>query len=90
MCNQSVGLIAGALERAGIATVCLQLLQGVAEEMKIPRSLWVPFPHGYALGAPGEAMLQHRIIAQALALLEVPTGPVIRAFSNHDGSSPAP
>ena len=54
MCNQSVGLIAGALERAGIATVCIQLLEGVAEAMGIPRSLWVPFPHGYALGAPGD------------------------------------
>lgn len=81
MCNQSVGLIAGALERAGIATVCIQLLEGVAEAMGIPRSLWVPFPHGYALGAPGDTGLQHRILDQALALLEASTGPAIRSLS---------
>ena len=90
MCNQSVGLIAGALERTGIATVCLQLLQGIAEEMSIPRSLWVPFPHGYALGAPGEVSLQHRILDEALALLEAPTGPVIRSLSAHEKSGALP
>lgn len=83
MCNQSVGLIAGALEQAGIATVCIQLLQGVATAMGIPRSLWVPFPHGYALGAPGEVALQQRILAQALALLAAAAGPVNHALSSH-------
>ena len=81
MCNQSVGLIAGALEQAGIATVCIQLLEGVAEAMGIPRALGVPFPHGYALGAPGETGLQHRILDQALALFAASNGPAIRSMS---------
>ena len=90
MCNQSVGLIAGALERAGIATVCLQLLPDVAAAMEIPRSLWVPFPHGYALGVPGDLTLQHRILDEALALFAAPTGPVIRSLSGRSGSTQVP
>ena len=81
MCNQSVGLIAAECERQGIATVCIQLLPGVAATMGIPRSLWVPFPHGFPLGAPGAVALQHRILDQALALLQAPSGPVTSTLS---------
>jgi hypothetical protein len=60
MCNQSVGLIAGVIEKSGMATVCLSLLREVTEKVRPPRSLYVDFPFGYPLGAPADPALQHR------------------------------
>lgn len=72
MCNQAVGLVAAELERRGIATVAIQLLREVAERVRPPRSLYVPFPHGYPLDAPGDPARQHAVIEAALRLLEDP------------------
>lgn len=72
MCNQTVGLIAAELERHGIATVCLQLLRVVAEKVRPPRSLVLPFPHGYPLGRPKDAAGQRAVIRAALELLQDP------------------
>jgi hypothetical protein len=70
MCNQTVGLIAAEIERRGIPTVCLALLREIAEKVRPPRTLAVPFPHGYPLGTAHDAVLQRDVLAQALALLE--------------------
>jgi len=70
MCNQAVSLIAAELERQGIATVCMILLRFVAEHVRPPRALAVPFRHGYPLGAPNDAALQRDVVEKALALLE--------------------
>jgi hypothetical protein len=70
MCNQTVGLVAAELERAGISTVAIQLLREVAQRVRPPRALFVPFPHGYPLGAPGDPALQHRVLEAALEMLE--------------------
>jgi hypothetical protein len=72
MCNQAVGLIAAEFEKRGISTVCIVLLRDIAERVRPPRALWVPYPHGYPLGAPNDAALQTNVIEQALALLESP------------------
>lgn len=47
-----------------------------------PRALWVPFPHGFPLGEPDRAALQHAVIESALRLLEDPSlsPPVLRDF----------
>lgn len=73
MCNQTVGLVAAELERQGVTTVALQLLREVAVKVRPPRALYVPFPHGYPLGAPDDADQQHAVLDAALALLEDPT-----------------
>ena len=87
MCNQAVGLIAAEIERRGIATVCIMLLREVAERVRPPRSLLVPFPHGYPLGAPHDAELQRSVILEALSLLNA-TGPgPVLAF--RDGAAPS-
>jgi hypothetical protein len=70
MCSQAVGLVAAELERQGIATVAIQLLREVAEQMRPPRSLFVPFRHGYPLDEPGKPRRQHAVIEAALQLLE--------------------
>lgn len=81
MCNQSVGLIASVIEKSGIPTVALSLLQMVTKKVRPPRSLYVPFPFGYPLGKPNDPKLQHQIIREALALLESSDElPILRNF----------
>ncbi len=63
-------LAAAELERQGIATVVLQLLRDVAERVRPPRALYVPFRHGFPLDTPGDADRQHAVLAAALALFE--------------------
>lgn len=82
MCNQTVGLVQAALERAGITTVSLSLLREVAAVIKPPRTLFVPFPMGFPLGEPNNAELQHRVIAAALALLPRIDVPVLAEFTH--------
>jgi hypothetical protein len=70
MCNQAVSLVAAELERQGISTVAIQLLREVAEKVRPPRALFVPFPHGYPLGRPKDPKGQHAVLEAALRLLE--------------------
>lgn len=87
MCNQTVSLVAAELERRGISTVVIQLLRMVAERVRPPRALVVPFRHGYPLDAPGEPARQHAVIEAALRLLEAPVSspPVLVDFDSGDG-----
>ena len=70
MCNQAVSLVAAELERQGIATVVIQLLREVAERVRPPRALLVPFHHGYPLDTPGDPKRQRLVLEAALRLLE--------------------
>jgi len=83
MCNQAVSLVAAELERRGIATVAIQLLREVAEKVRPPRALMVPFRHGNPLGLPDDPAGQHAVIEAALRLLEAPdlAPPVLAEFS---------
>ena len=65
-----MGLIAAALEREGISTVAVQLLREVAEKVRPPRALVVPFRHGYPLDTPDDPAKQHAVIEAALKMLE--------------------
>jgi len=81
MCNQTVCLIAAEIERRGIATVCVVLLREIAEKVRPPRALAVPFPHGYPLGAPNDAAKQREVMVAAMELLEREgRGPVVEDF----------
>lgn len=78
MCNQTVGLTASAIEAAGITTVCLALLENIARAVAPPRTLHVPYAHGYPLGRPHDAELQRRVLRAALELAESPgPGPIL-------------
>jgi hypothetical protein len=83
MCSQAVGLVAAELERRGVSTVAIQLLRSVAERVRPPRGLFVPFRHGYPLGEPNAPVRQHAVIEATLRLLERPeaTPPVLEDFS---------
>jgi hypothetical protein len=65
--------MAAELERRGIATVIINLLREVAERVRPPRALFVPFPHGFPLDTPGHPEKQHAVIEAALRLLEDPS-----------------
>jgi hypothetical protein len=67
-----VGLVAAELERQGISTVAIQLLRRVAEKVRPPRALAVPFRHGYPLGIPDDPGQQQAVISAALRMLEDP------------------
>ena len=86
MCNQTVGLVAGELERQGISTVAIQLLREVAERVRPPRALFVPFRHGYPLDTPMVPARQHVVIEAALRLLENrdASPPFLEDFGAHD------
>ena len=70
MCNQTVSLVAAAIEDRGIPTVTIQLLEEIARKVGPPRALCVPFAHGFPLGQPGNAQMQRDIILEALALID--------------------
>jgi hypothetical protein len=82
-----VGLIAAELERRGIVTVAIQLLREVAEKVRPPRALCVPFDHGYPLGVPGDAPRQREVIDAALRLIETsaPPPPILENFESRQG-----
>jgi hypothetical protein len=82
MCNQTVCLVAAELERQGVSTVVLQLLRHVAEKVRPPRALFVPFKHGYPLDTPGDPRRQQAVLEAALHLLEDPDlrPPVLRDY----------
>lgn len=82
MCNQAVCLIAAELERRGIATVVIQLLREIAERLRPPRALCVPFRHGFPLDTPSDPARQHAVIDAALRLIEAPAQrpPVLGEF----------
>lgn len=84
-------MLARVLEAAGLATTSISFVREHTEKVKPPRALWVPFPFGYALGRPGDAALQHRVLAAALDLLGAPAGPVLREFPEdaEPGDQPA-
>ena len=82
MCHQTVGLIAGELERRGIATTSVTMLKEITVKVRTPRALAVPYALGYPLGRPNDPALQTRILKAAFALLEDPgPAPVLREFS---------
>jgi len=70
MCNQAVSLIAAEIERRGITTVCIVLLREVAEKVRPPRALFVPFRHGYPLDRPNDAARQRAVVEGALGVAE--------------------
>ncbi len=74
-------LIAGELERRGIATTSVTALPEVTKKVGVPRALSVPYALGYPLGRPHDVALQTRILTAAFALLEDPgPPPVLRSL----------
>ena len=70
-------MLAHVFEAAGIATIVLSSVRGMAEKASPPRALHCEFPLGRPLGKPGDAAFQRDVLMRALALLDAPQGPVL-------------
>ena len=79
MCNQAVSLAAAEIERQGIATATIVLLREVAERVRPPRALHVPFAHGFPLDRPHDPARQRRVLEALLDLVAsaIPPPPVL-------------
>ncbi len=67
MCHQSVGLIARAVEEAGIPTVSMTSALDITRAVNPPRSVFVNFPLGHQTGKPNDPELQRAILLDALS-----------------------
>jgi hypothetical protein len=71
VCHESVGLVARALESAGIATVSVftQAFAHVAGRLRLPRVLVTPHLMGRTMGPVGDRERQRQVTMAALRLL---------------------
>ena len=67
-----------------MTTTSIALIRLHVEKVKPPRTLFVPFPYGYALGKPNDPEYQHRVIAATLDLLNRDSGPVLEDFLDEE------
>lgn len=67
-----MGLIARALELAGVATVMTSWNAGKTVGVAPPRALVTRLSRGATIGNPGDVTQQRRVIATSLALLAQP------------------
>ena len=69
-----MGLVARAIEEAGVPTVSLSNVKGSTRRVKPPRSLVTRFPAEHPVGAPGDVATQRAVVRAALELLETARG----------------
>ena len=82
--------LAHAFERTGIATVTLGLVRAQLEGTAVPRGLFCDFPLGRPLGRPNDPEYQHRVLWQALSMVDRVSEPTIEDFPDaiiDDGKS---
>jgi D-proline reductase (dithiol) PrdB len=70
LCHQSIGLVARALELAGIPTMTLAVVKEVVENVRPPRVALYDGDIGSISGQPGWPEHQRRILDEALRLIE--------------------
>lgn len=63
-----MGLLARAVEAAGVTTVGLALVKEVAVAARAPRLLYLHWPFGHALGEAGRAEQQRAVLRDLLSL----------------------
>jgi len=75
VCHQTLAIMAGLLEAAGIATVVMGCARDIALHVGAPRFVFSDFPLGNAAGRPHDRASQAFTLDLALALLESATAP---------------
>jgi len=78
LCHQTVGLLARAIEAAGIPTMTIAVLKDVVESVRPPRVALYDGELGSIGGVPGWPEHQRRILDEALRLIEPMDQPGIR------------
>jgi hypothetical protein len=86
VCHGSVGLVARALEQAGIPTVAVfvRAFEHVAVRLRPPRVLVTPHLMGRTIGPVDDRGRQRAVVEAALGLLATATKPVTVAFDDGD------
>jgi hypothetical protein len=71
VCHESVGLVARALDTAGIPTVSIfvQAFAHVADRMRLPRVVVTPHLVGRTVGPVGDRRGQREVVRASLRLL---------------------
>jgi D-proline reductase (dithiol) PrdB len=64
-----VGLIARAVEAAGIPTVSISITKDLTEAVGVPRAVFVKWPLGHPLGERDNGVQQRTMIFEGLSLL---------------------
>lgn len=75
MCHQSVGLIARALEAAGVTTTSISSAWSITQSANPPRAVFTDFPLGNTAGPPNEPDVQIAIARSALELAYTASAP---------------
>ncbi|MBA2529737.1 MAG: hypothetical protein H0V19_07225 [Euzebyales bacterium] len=77
MCHGSVGLVAKALEAAGIPTVSvfIRAFRHTAVKLNVPRVLVTPHLMGRTIGPVGDRARQRHVVEAALQLLQQADAP---------------
>ena len=70
MCNQTVGLVQRDIEYQGISTVGISIVREISEKVKPPRTYFLKYPFGHALGEPFNKKQQMAIFKECLDVLE--------------------
>ena len=65
-----MGLVARAVEAAGIPTIVITSARDITESVRPPRAVFVDYPLGHQTGLPLDAESQRAILRAALATLE--------------------
>jgi D-proline reductase (dithiol) PrdB len=81
LCHQSMGLLARAIEQAGIATVTLSVDRKLIERVRPPRAAFYKGQFGSVAGKPNWPEHQRRILDEALRWLEPMGEPGVRKLS---------
>lgn len=81
-------MLARAIEETGLPTVTVALIKEHAQRVKPPRTLWVPFPFGFALGNPDDPPFQQKVLSAALGLLKENDTPVLAEFPEDADAPP--
>ena len=81
LCHQSIGLMARALELAGIPTVCIGVSREALERVRPPRAGYYQGEFGMIAGKPNWPQHQRRILEEALRWLEPMGQPGIRKLA---------
>lgn len=75
MCHQTVGLVARAVEEAGIPTLVMSVGRDITQAVRAPRAVFVDYPMGNETGRPGHVDEQRAIVRGAFAALGQLTEP---------------
>jgi D-proline reductase (dithiol) PrdB len=74
------GLVARAIEEAGIPTIVISISLDITQKVCPPRAVVVRFPFGHALGEPGNRLQQRRVLLEAFKLLIEAKEPTINSL----------